>query len=68
MNPTTFETTMLNGQIQLPVGIEIPENSRLVVTVVESTFSPRIRSPRLADPSQAGDFEMEVAELPDARL
>lgn len=26
--------------------------------------APRLRSPRLADPSQAGDFKKQVTELP----
>lgn len=70
MQPTTFETTIVNGQIPLPAGINLPEHARLVVTIAEPAQGspPRIASPRLADPAQGGDFVMEVVDSTDASV
>jgi len=74
MNSNSFETVVVNGQIQLPAGVVLPENAKIVVTISEVTHglvgSPigTVVSPRLADPSQAIDFTMQVVEPPDASL
>lgn len=70
MNSTSFEAIVVNGQIQLPVGIVLPENIRIVVTISEVTNEPlaRVASPRLVDPTQAIDFAMQIVEPPDASV
>ena len=67
MQTTSFEATIVNGQIQVPAGIELPENARLVVTISDPTAA-RIASPRLVDTSQVPDFVMQVGETPNASL
>ena len=59
---TTFEGTVKNGQIQLPVEISLPENTKVYVLVpgVESEEAARLRSPRLADPRQIVDFQKQI--------
>lgn len=66
MNPTTFETTVINGHIELPEGVMLPENTRVRVTVAEDPAANRVVTPRLAEPKQAADFTMEVTEASDA--
>ena len=62
MNDKTYEGTVVNGQIQLPAGVKLPENSRVLVLVTDESESSkaRIHTPRLADPKQTKDFQMEV--------
>lgn len=66
MNPTTFETTVVNGHIELPEGVTLPEHTRVRVTVAEAPSSNRVMTPRLSDPENAADFAMEVTEASDA--
>jgi hypothetical protein len=69
MNVVTYEAVVENGHVQLPPGVTLPENAKVYVVVPGMTVEPaaHIRSPRLADPSQAVEFEMEVIkESPDA--
>lgn len=69
MKVVTYEGVVENGSIHLPPGALLPENARVYVVVPEMTAesTAHIRSPRLADPSQAAEFEMEVIkESPDA--
>lgn len=66
MNPTVFETTVVNGHIELPEGVTLPENTRVKVTVTEEPSANHIVAPRLADPTQIDDFAMEVTEASDA--
>ena len=70
MKVTTYEGVVENGQIKLTEEVNLPEHARVYV-VVPSGEPPRyhMRSPRLADPSRAADFAMEVLEEPrDAGL
>ena len=61
MSDKTYEGTVVNGNIQLPAGVKLPENSRVLVFVPDSE-SPkaRIHTPRLVNPEQAKDFQMDV--------
>lgn len=64
---------MEEGRIRLLDGAVLPDRTKVYVVVPDATAQgPRIRSPRLADPGQASEFRMEVAELPpsapDARV
>lgn len=69
MSTTTYEGKVINGRIELPIDVKLPENSRVLV-VVPDDAEPfgRVSSPRLADPEQARDFVMEVEEATDASL
>ena len=62
MSDKTYEGTIVNGNIQLPAGVKLPENSRVLVIVPDESEAPkaRIHTPRLADPKQAKDFQMDV--------
>ena len=64
MGVTTFEATVENGQIRLPLHIRLPENAKVYVIApgVEVTPTASIASPRLAHPEQAKDFQMEIVE------
>ena len=66
----TYEGTVVNGKVELPSDVRLPENSRVLVTVPDDTQSPfgRICTPRLVHREQAKDFTMEVDEAPDAQL
>lgn len=70
MSSKTFEATVINGQIQLPEEVQLPENSRVWVTVPdEAEPSPaRIHTPRLVHPEQVKDFQMDMQEAQDAGL
>jgi len=65
----TYEGVVENGHVTLPPNADIPEKTRVYVLVpnLETKRTPYIGSPRLVDPEQAKDFEMEVFEnTPDA--
>ena len=69
MKVVTYEGVVENGSIHLPPGAVLPEKAKVYVVVPEMKVARtiHIRSPRLADPSQAARFEMEVIkEGPDA--
>jgi hypothetical protein len=69
MNETSFEAIVVNGEIQLPPHIHLPDHARVTVLIpAEGRTPPRIVSPRLADPLQIGEFQMTVEELPNAGL
>jgi len=70
METTRFEASVVNGHIQLPAGLALPEHAGVVVTLIEPVQSNnrQVASPRLADPSAASDFLMEMVESPDASL
>lgn len=64
MTVTTYEGIVQNGCVHLPVDVMLPENSKVYV-IVPGTEVPRtahIRSPRLADPSRAPFFKLEVTK------
>jgi len=70
MKVLDFEATVENGRIELPPEARLPEHTR--VRVVVEVGEPRVYrmlSPRLADPEQAADFQMDVSPEPvDADL
>ncbi|MDZ4658600.1 MAG: hypothetical protein SH868_13570 [Bythopirellula sp.] len=61
----TYEATIINGVIQLPAHVQLPENSRVLIVVPpESPIPPqRIPTPQLAHHEQAIDFQMDVREI-----
>ena len=68
MHDMTYQATVVNGQIRLPEGVQLPENAPVLVIVPsEGEARPvRIASPRLAHPEQAAEFVMDVREVTDA--
>jgi hypothetical protein len=68
MNVVTYEGVVENGQVRLPAEAKLPENAKVYVVVSEVVIEldrppvACIRSPRLADPAQAAQFEMEVLD------
>jgi len=71
MKVTTYEATVVNGQVILPEGVRLPENARVYVIspAIEENATIHIRSPRLKHPEQAAEFIKEVTlESPDASL
>lgn len=67
----TYEGVVENGHVTLPPDADIPERTRVYVLVPDPDRDRayKIFSPRLANPEQAKDFEMEVIdESDDARL
>ena len=64
----------LGGRFRTPAvgpgperSIQDPSRSPLCLRIRVEERVPRIRSPRLEDPAQASQFEMEVSELPEGR-
>jgi hypothetical protein len=64
MKSTMLVGKVENGQIKLVENARLPDNGFVYVVVPDltATYSPRVASPRLVHPEQAGDFEMEVVE------
>ena len=65
MGPQTFEGVVEHGQIRLNSGVHIPDGAKVYIVVPGMEAEPRrvhLRSPRLARPEQASDFEMEVVQ------
>ncbi len=65
MGVITYEGTVVQGQIRLKDNIRLPESTRVYVIVpgvAKTDNTAKVASPRLAQPSQAADFEMEVSE------
>lgn len=64
MTLTTYEGIVEKGRIRLKTGIRLPENAKVYVIVpdvqVEKKKTVRVRTPRLANRKQAGDFKMKV--------
>ena len=63
----TFEGRVESGQIRLQGDVALPDRMRVYVVVPDMANDqpPRIRSPRLLHPEQAGDFVKEVLEEQD---
>ncbi len=71
MGVITYEGIIENGQIHLPEHVHLPDRARVFVVIPDAPTLPQayVRSPRLAHPAQAADFEMDVGEeSPDASL
>jgi hypothetical protein len=72
MKVVTYEGVVENGHIQVLGGVSLPEKAKVYVVfpdVYEVELPPvaHIRSPRLADPSQASSLTMKVVqEEPDS--
>jgi hypothetical protein len=62
---STFEGVVQHGQIQLPEGVLLPDNTKVYVLIPDAASTPtaRVLSPRLARPEQARDFVKEVSEV-----
>ena len=62
MKIITYEGVVENGCVHLPADVMLPEKSKVYVVVpgIELPRTVQIRSPRLADPSQASLFKLEV--------
>ena len=63
MKFSTYEASVENGLIKLPDDARLPDHTRVYVVVPDlvDIEGLRVLSPRLADPSKAGDFVLEVA-------
>lgn len=70
MSVMTIEATIKNGQITLPKGISLPDNTRVYVVVPEMAAPQTavIASPHLVYPEQVAHFQMQVREAGDADL
>jgi hypothetical protein len=69
MSVLTLEGWVEGGQVRLREEAVLPDKTKVYVVVPGAEEQvPRIRSPRLADPAEASQFEMEVTELPEGRL
>jgi len=68
MSSRTYEGTVVGGKIHLPAGVTLSEDLRVLVTVLDPQQPPwgSIRTPRLANPQQAQDFQMEVERVDNA--
>ncbi|MGH9899225.1 MAG: hypothetical protein ACRD63_07635 [Pyrinomonadaceae bacterium] len=64
MEVHTFEGVVTNGQIELPSDVQLPEQTKVYVVVPNMTIGPIVKvvSPRLKNPNQAKEFEMEIIE------
>jgi len=63
----TYEGVVENGHVTLPPDADIPERTRVYVLVPDPDRDRtyKILSPRLVNPEQAKDFEMEVIDESD---
>jgi len=65
MSAETFEGVVEQGQIKLNSDVRLPDGTKVFIVVpdieIEET-GVHLRSPRLAHPEQAADFEMEIVE------
>lgn len=71
MQVTAIEGVVENGRIRLREDVVLAENTRVFVVIADApvTSPPRIRTPHLADPKQAVDFQKQIVEIrPDAKL
>lgn len=66
MSATTFEGIVEKGRIKIDSDVHLPEGTKVFIVVPDIEIEERgvrLRSPRLARPEQAADFEMEVVEI-----
>lgn len=62
---TTYEGIVEKGKVRLKKGVRLPENAIVYVIVpeqVEKKKVVRVRTPRLANRKQAGQFKMKVSK------
>ncbi len=64
MNIIAYEGVVENGCVRLPDDAKLPEKSKVYVVVpgIEAPRTVHVRSPRLADPSQASLLTLKVTE------
>ena len=64
MGVLTIEATVDNGQIKLPSDVHLPEQAKVYVVVPDMKVDPtaHLFSPRLKNPNQASEYEMQVIE------
>jgi hypothetical protein len=61
----TFEGIVEKGQIRLLGGVVLPDQTKVYVVVRDRAAQTlSLRSPRLAEPEEAGDFRMEITQRP----
>lgn len=66
MSVLTLEGLVEGGRVRLLEEAALPDKTKVYVVVPGAEQQvPRIRSPRLADQEAAGQFEMEMTELPE---
>lgn len=68
MRKLTYEGKVVNGAIQLPAGVPLRENSRVLVVIADTEPLARLETPRLAHPGQAKAFVLEMEAAPDASV
>jgi hypothetical protein len=71
MSIVTLEGVVEKGQIRLPSDLRLPDKTKVYVVIpgMQVENLAHVFSPRLADPSQAIDFKLEVLEeTPNATL
>jgi hypothetical protein len=66
MTIITLEGVVEQGQIRLKSHFHLPEQTKVYVVVpsIQIERYARIISPRLANPQEAADFKMDMAEEP----
>jgi hypothetical protein len=65
MSAATFEGVVEQGQIRLNSDVRLPDGTKVYIVVPDIEIKDKavnLRSPRLARPEQAADFEMEIVE------
>ena len=72
MDTKTFDGTVVNGMVRLPVGVNLPDDTHVLVTVTEPAqlAGGRVYSPRLAYIRDVPEFEFVIHEAasPDDQL
>ena len=71
MGVLTIEGIVDNGQIKLASDVRLPEHTKVYVVVPDMKIeqTAHLFSPRLKNPEEVAEFEMEVVEeSPDASL
>jgi len=64
---TAIQGVVENGKIRLEEKVSLPENTKVFVIVADAIASPareviHLRSPRLANPQDLGDFHKEILD------
>lgn len=64
MGVLTIEGIVDNGQIKLTSDVHLPDHIKVYVVVPDMKIEPSVHlfSPRLKNPEEVAEFEMEVVE------
>ncbi|GAB4496918.1 MAG: hypothetical protein OHK0052_07620 [Anaerolineales bacterium] len=64
MTISTYEGIVENGKIRLKAAIKLPESATVYVIVPQIATQQTVkwRTPRLVNPEQVKDFQMEITE------